>query len=180
MLQAANTDLFNPLVLEAHSNECQNVPFNLQTSQLKLQFADFYLCTVGTNGLNPHCANAGRFTNTTWDPPSCVSTTPAPTTPPPTTPEFNRSAVLKTFFVGPNTFFSPLMPKRYYGTSIKFILLKKQMSQAANTDLFNPLLPKAHNSERQNLLFPLQIIQFEVNLKLSWCIFISAPSALMG
>ena len=28
--------------------------------------------------------------------------------------------------------------------------------QAASTDLFNPLVPKAHNSDRQNLLFPLQ------------------------
>ena len=28
---------------------------------------------------------------------------------------------------------------------------------AANTDLFNPLVPKAHNSECQNLPFPLQI-----------------------
>ena len=31
------------------------------------------------------------------------------------------------------------------------------MLQAANTDLFNPLVPKAHKSEWQNLLFPLQI-----------------------
>ena len=31
------------------------------------------------------------------------------------------------------------------------------MLQAANTDLVNPLVPKAHNSERQNLLVPLQI-----------------------
>ena len=31
------------------------------------------------------------------------------------------------------------------------------MLQAANTDLFNPLVPKAHNSECQNLLFPLQM-----------------------
>ena len=31
------------------------------------------------------------------------------------------------------------------------------MLQAANTDLFNPLVPKAHNSECQNLLFHLQI-----------------------
>ena len=32
------------------------------------------------------------------------------------------------------------------------------MLQAANTDtdLFNPLVPKAHNSECQNLLLPLQ------------------------
>ena len=31
------------------------------------------------------------------------------------------------------------------------------MLQAANADLFNPLTPKAHNNERQNLLFTLQI-----------------------
>ena len=31
------------------------------------------------------------------------------------------------------------------------------MLQGANTDQFNPLVPKAHNSEHQNLLFPLQI-----------------------
>ena len=31
------------------------------------------------------------------------------------------------------------------------------MLQAANTDLINPLVPKAHNSECQNLLYPLQI-----------------------
>ena len=31
------------------------------------------------------------------------------------------------------------------------------MLQAANTDLSNPLVPKAYNSECQNLLFPLQI-----------------------
>ena len=31
------------------------------------------------------------------------------------------------------------------------------MLQAANTDLFNPLVPKAHNSECQNIIFPLQI-----------------------
>ena len=31
------------------------------------------------------------------------------------------------------------------------------MLQAANTDLFNPLVPKAHNSECRNLLFPLEI-----------------------
>ena len=31
------------------------------------------------------------------------------------------------------------------------------MLQAANTDLFNPLVPKARNSECQNILFTLQI-----------------------
>ena len=37
------------------------------------------------------------------------------------------------------------------------VMFKKQMLQAANTDLFNPLVPKDHNSECQNLLLPLQI-----------------------
>ena len=48
------------------------------------------------------------------------------------------------------------MPKRYFCTS-QLIVLKKQMLQAANTDLFNPLIAKAHNSECQDLPFPLQI-----------------------
>ena len=34
---------------------------------------------------------------------------------------------------------------------------KKQMLQGANTSLFNPLVSKAHNSECQNLLYPLQM-----------------------
>ena len=38
------------------------------------------------------------------------------------------------------------------------------MLQAANTDLFNPLAPKAHNSECQNLpSFPLQIKPVKVS-----------------
>ena len=47
------------------------------------------------------------------------------------------------------------MPKRYIYTSLKFLFFKKQMLQAANTDVFNPSVPKAHNSnsERQNLRF---------------------------
>ena len=35
-----------------------------------------------------------------------------------------------------------------------------------NTDLFNPLVPKAHNSECRNLPFTLQIKPAKVNLKL--------------
>ena len=42
--------------------------------------------------------------------------------------------------------FHPLMPEKYFCTSIWFIVFKIQMLQAANTDLFNPLVPKAHNS----------------------------------
>ena len=30
MLQAASTELFNPLVLKAHNSECQNILFSLQ------------------------------------------------------------------------------------------------------------------------------------------------------
>ena len=56
----------------------------------------------------------------------------------------------------------------------------KQMLQIASNDIFNQLFPNAHNNERQNLLFPLQIKQLKVNLKLNWRIFIFAPSALMG
>ena len=37
------------------------------------------------------------------------------------------------------------------------------MLQAANTDLFNPLFPKAHDSECQNLLLPLQIKAVKVS-----------------
>ena len=37
------------------------------------------------------------------------------------------------------------------------------MQQAPNTDLFNPLVPKAHNSECQNLLFPVQIKPVKVS-----------------
>ena len=51
------------------------------------------------------------------------------------------------------------------------------MLQAANTDLFNPLVNKAHNSECQNITFPLQIKPVKVNSKLNWWIFILA---LMG
>ena len=40
------------------------------------------------------------------------------------------------------------------------------MLQAANTDRFNPLVHKTHNSECRNLPFPLQIEPVKVNLKL--------------
>ena len=44
-----------------------------------------------------------------------------------------------------------------------FWLVKKQMLQAANTDLFNPLVPKAHNSECQNPPFPFQMKPVKVS-----------------
>ena len=37
------------------------------------------------------------------------------------------------------------------------------MLKTANTDLFNPLVKKAHNSECQNLIFPLQIKPVKVS-----------------
>ena len=55
------------------------------------------------------------------------------------------------------------MPKMYFCTSVSFSVFKKQKLQAANTDLFNPLIPKAHNSECQNLPFPLQIKAVKVS-----------------
>ena len=36
------------------------------------------------------------------------------------------------------------------------------MFMGANIDLFNPLVPKAHNRECQNLQFPLQIKALKV------------------
>ena len=41
------------------------------------------------------------------------------------------------------------------------------MSQAANCDLFNPLVRKDHNSGCQSILFSLQIKIVKVNLKLN-------------
>ena len=38
------------------------------------------------------------------------------------------------------------------------------MLQRDNTDLFNPLVPKAHNSECQNIQFPLHIKTFKSQL----------------
>ena len=52
------------------------------------------------------------------------------------------------------------------------------MLQGANTDLFNPLVSKAHNSECQNLPFPLQIKPVKP-VKANWRILFFAPSALM-
>ena len=37
------------------------------------------------------------------------------------------------------------------------------MFQAADTDLFNPLVSKAQNSKYQNLLFPVQIKPVKVS-----------------
>ena len=37
------------------------------------------------------------------------------------------------------------------------------MLQGANSDLFNPLIPKAHNSECQNQPFPVRIKAVKVS-----------------
>ena len=54
------------------------------------------------------------------------------------------------------------------------------MLQEANIDLFNPLVPKAHISECQNLLFPLQIKPVKSRLKLVYGFLFFAPLALMS
>ena len=52
------------------------------------------------------------------------------------------------------------------------------MLQGANTEIFNPLVLKAHNgSECQNLLFSLHIMSVKGSSKLNWRIFIFAPSS---
>ena len=46
MLQAASSDLFNPLVPKAHNSECQNLLLLYKLSQQSLfqvKLADFYL-----------------------------------------------------------------------------------------------------------------------------------------
>ena len=53
------------------------------------------------------------------------------------------------------------------------------MLQAANIDLFNPLVPKAHNSECQNL-FPFRVKPVKVNLKIIGGFLFLASSAPMG
>ena len=52
---------------------------------------------------------------------------------------------------------NPLMPKRYFFTSIYLFesFQETNATQAAITDLFNPLVHKAHKSECQNLPLPL-------------------------
>ena len=52
MLQAANTDLFDPLVPKAHKSECQN--------QFIVKLADFIFCTLGSNELK-HISKKARL-----------------------------------------------------------------------------------------------------------------------
>ena len=42
MLQAANTDLFNPIVPKVHYSECHSVLFSFQIKPFKANFVDFY------------------------------------------------------------------------------------------------------------------------------------------
>ena len=47
------------------------------------------------------------------------------------------------------------------------------MFQGANTDLFDPLVPKAHNSKYQNIVYPVQISHKKSDKATSnWQIFI--------
>ena len=57
MLQAANTDFFNPIVPKAHISECQNLLIPLQLSQsksVKASLRIFISWTLGINGLSAH------------------------------------------------------------------------------------------------------------------------------
>ena len=54
------------------------------------------------------------------------------------------------------------------------------MLQATNTDLFNQLVSKVHNTECQNLTFPSQIKAVKVKLKVNRRFLFLASSALMG
>ena len=68
------------------------------------------------------------------------------------------------------------MPKKYYCTSISLIVFKQQMLQAANTDLFNQLVPKAH-VKIDCFLYKLSQ---EKSAKANWRILFLGPSTLMG
>ena len=52
------------------------------------------------------------------------------------------------------------------------------LGHGANTDILNPIVPKAHNSECQNLLPPLQIKPVKASLADFY--FLHPAPALMG
>ena len=56
----------------------------------------------------------------------------------------------------------------------------KQLLQAANIKLFNPLIHKAHNSDCQNLQFPLKIKPGQKSVKSSLRIYILCPLVTNG
>ena len=53
------------------------------------------------------------------------------------------------------------------------------MLQPAITDLFSPIVPKAHNSECQNCVFLYKLSEVKVS-ESHLRIFIFVPSALLG
>ena len=65
MLQAANTDLFNPLVHKAHNSGCQNLQFLLQIMPVRASWSYslriFIFCTLGTNGLRLYAGSKHSF-----------------------------------------------------------------------------------------------------------------------
>ena len=57
-----------------------------------------------------------------------------------------------------------LMPKRYFCTYIKFIVFKKHILQAANTDLYNSFfVPKAHIASVKIYHFLYKLNQVKVS-----------------
>ena len=54
-------------------------------------------------------------------------------------------------------YINPLMQQKVHLYLCLIFCFWKQVLQGAKTDLFNTLVPKAHNSECQNLLIPLKI-----------------------
>ena len=72
MLQAANTELFNPSVPKAHNSECQNILISFKNeaieSLLKLVWWFFIFCTLGTNGLTDVCIECVQLWFNPWVP----------------------------------------------------------------------------------------------------------------
>ena len=63
---------------------------------------------------------------------------------------------------------NPLMPKRYFCTSILFVVFKKKICTRSQHWPCKPLGPRAYNSDCQNLLFPLQVKPVKVSLSYLW------------
>ena len=51
VLQAVNTDHFNPLAPKSHDSNCQNIPSPLHIKPAKANWRIIIFCTLGTNGL---------------------------------------------------------------------------------------------------------------------------------
>ena len=74
-----------------------------------------------------------------------------------------------------HSFNNPSMPKRYFCTSVIFVIYSFYEKYATSSQHwpFYTISPyKAHNGECHNQLFPLQIKPVKFNLMLNWRIFI--------